>query len=274
MLAAVSVSLSVTSGRAADDECLRAPNGTAPTGSHWYYFVDRSTGRHCWYLGAQGKKVRSARGSLLSDQQAAQPSEPAAEPANQPAPPSTPLAGTAGPIATFFSQYWPTLSAPAEIVRQAPASVGNNDAKEPVQEDSEDDMPLVWPVLTAADADMPSVSAVRHEHMLAILVGALALAGIMVGLMYRLAPSRRRQPSLARQAIPANAPRLQMRPPTAAGANSRPTGLVRPPVAAKPTVDPDRELHEARRVRELREIRQGLESRLEELRDARRRSAA
>src|SRR5215475_2692738 len=54
----VAISFSATTGDAAD-ECLGGPKGTAPQGSHWYYRVDRSTGRHCWYLGAQGQKVRS-----------------------------------------------------------------------------------------------------------------------------------------------------------------------------------------------------------------------
>src|SRR5215475_12604995 len=52
------ISFSATTGDAAD-ECLSGPKGTAPQGSHWYYRVDRSTGRHCWYLGSQGQKVRS-----------------------------------------------------------------------------------------------------------------------------------------------------------------------------------------------------------------------
>src|ERR1041385_4682604 len=52
------ISLGATTGDAAD-ECLSGPKGTAPQGSHWYYRVERSSGRHCWYLGAEGQKVRS-----------------------------------------------------------------------------------------------------------------------------------------------------------------------------------------------------------------------
>src|SRR5215510_457279 len=54
----ITMSASMTTSRAAD-ECLSGPKGTAPAGSHWYYRVERSTGRHCWYLGALGQKVRS-----------------------------------------------------------------------------------------------------------------------------------------------------------------------------------------------------------------------
>jgi hypothetical protein len=45
------------SARAADD-CLVAPNVDPPQGSHWYYRVDSVQGRHCWYLGPEGQKVR------------------------------------------------------------------------------------------------------------------------------------------------------------------------------------------------------------------------
>jgi hypothetical protein len=32
------------------DNCLTAPNSSAPTGSRWYYHTDRATQRKCWYL--------------------------------------------------------------------------------------------------------------------------------------------------------------------------------------------------------------------------------
>ncbi len=44
----------------AADECLAAPNGKAPQGSHWYYRSDHAAKRKCWYLGQEGQKVRQA----------------------------------------------------------------------------------------------------------------------------------------------------------------------------------------------------------------------
>jgi hypothetical protein len=41
----------------ATDDCLSAPKGDAPAGNHWYYRIDHSTKRHCWYLRAQGDRV-------------------------------------------------------------------------------------------------------------------------------------------------------------------------------------------------------------------------
>jgi hypothetical protein len=46
-------------GWAKADDCITRPNAAPPQGSHWYYRVDRTTHRECWYLGAEGVKVRA-----------------------------------------------------------------------------------------------------------------------------------------------------------------------------------------------------------------------
>jgi len=49
------------------EECLAGPKGTAPQGGHWYYRIDHTTQRHCWYLRAQGEKVsQGAPQNILS----------------------------------------------------------------------------------------------------------------------------------------------------------------------------------------------------------------
>jgi hypothetical protein len=50
----------------AADDCLAAPRKESPTGRHWYYRIDRSTKRHCWYLGEGGAAVSRAAKSTLS----------------------------------------------------------------------------------------------------------------------------------------------------------------------------------------------------------------
>src|ERR1700751_2420012 len=47
------------SARAAD-ECLTAPNSSAPQGSHWYYRTDRTNQRKCWYYHAPGEPAQDA----------------------------------------------------------------------------------------------------------------------------------------------------------------------------------------------------------------------
>src|SRR5260370_7835353 len=44
--------------RAADD-CITKPNSAPPQGSHWYFRVDRTVRRQCWYLGPEGAKVQA-----------------------------------------------------------------------------------------------------------------------------------------------------------------------------------------------------------------------
>jgi hypothetical protein len=41
--------LSASAASAAPD-CLAAPDRTSSPGTHWYYRIDRPTGRKCWYL--------------------------------------------------------------------------------------------------------------------------------------------------------------------------------------------------------------------------------
>ena len=48
------------------DSCVAKPNTAPPQGSHWYYRVDRTANRRCWYLGPEGLKVREAQGPKQS----------------------------------------------------------------------------------------------------------------------------------------------------------------------------------------------------------------
>jgi hypothetical protein len=327
----VAISFSATTGDAAD-ECLSGPKGTAPKGSHWYYRVDRPTGRHCWYIGAEGQRVRSVseRTSQQTRKRVAQHSQQAetsAPQTNAPEPAvrsSAPVAvAETKTVASFFSQYWaslfsgaeppkiaaaeePKLAPAADASRPTPSTVSSNYAQEQGQTDAQDEMPLVWPVLTEAEkqaaeapvavprpaqttaqASTPTsvpASALKSQHMVAILAGALAVAGILMALVYRLGTIRfgrtQQQRQSARWDITTETAHLPMAPLplTYADPAPRPKAPVRSkPVLPRrpPELDREgREPGEARRLRELRELREGLESKLEELRDAHRRSAA
>ena len=58
LFALVGLFVSIQASSAADD-CPTKPNATAPPGNHWYYRVDRTTHRECWYLGPEGREVRT-----------------------------------------------------------------------------------------------------------------------------------------------------------------------------------------------------------------------
>jgi hypothetical protein len=40
-------------------ECRAGPGESAPAGLHWYYRIDRSNSRHCWYLHSNGMRVHA-----------------------------------------------------------------------------------------------------------------------------------------------------------------------------------------------------------------------
>jgi hypothetical protein len=42
-------------------DCRASPQASAPQGMHWYYRVDRTNNRHCWFLGSAGMYLDSHR---------------------------------------------------------------------------------------------------------------------------------------------------------------------------------------------------------------------
>src|SRR5580692_8910358 len=57
--ATVSTALPSRSVNAADS-CLTEPKGDSAQGKHWYYHIERGTGRHCWYVRGQDDTSASA----------------------------------------------------------------------------------------------------------------------------------------------------------------------------------------------------------------------
>jgi hypothetical protein len=75
--------------QAAADNCLTAPKDKTPAGSHWYYRLERGTGRQCWYLRDENdKSARAAPRDSSTDEATDTAATAAAEPA---APPPRPV---------------------------------------------------------------------------------------------------------------------------------------------------------------------------------------
>jgi hypothetical protein len=49
------------------DNCLTAPNSSAPQGSHWYYRTERANQRKCWYFRAPGEPAQQATAHAPSE---------------------------------------------------------------------------------------------------------------------------------------------------------------------------------------------------------------
>jgi hypothetical protein len=48
------------------DDCLAAPNSTAPKGSHWYYHLNRATQQKCWYVRSTEKRPQGVTSQTTS----------------------------------------------------------------------------------------------------------------------------------------------------------------------------------------------------------------
>jgi len=55
----------------AADSCITEPRTETPQGKHWYFRLERGTGRHCWYL--RGEDEASARAPSTEPVAAAKP---------------------------------------------------------------------------------------------------------------------------------------------------------------------------------------------------------
>jgi len=182
---------------AAADECLSKPGASAPAGSHWYYRVNRADRRHCWYLGPAGAKVHSeARETTSSSprqtlQRAAEtPRTALAEAAPVPAAPEPAVAAEAAAPTELpepedavpqFAARWPDLAGSVALGAREPAAASSAYAEEHA---AEDEMPLVWPVLTETERAGAPRSASASGGRPTFIVGVLAL--LLAGAVFRL----------------------------------------------------------------------------------------
>lgn len=236
------------------DDCLASPKGAAPRGQHWHYRLERTTKRQCWYLRAAGEKdsakaVQTAQAttdaptadSAAPQQQAVQDARaeyltprggaaskapnavaqgpaptPAQPSANQPADAQQPTGAAPWPDASTATA--PPAPQPAVVAAAAQPSAKPSKSPSPV-------------ALAAADSttDKPTGSV---QMLLLVIGGALALAGILASVVYRLARPRVRVQATDRRthwddwgpqdhdpsrapwlgAVPADAPRAPPRP--------------------------------------------------------------
>jgi hypothetical protein len=204
--------MSLSASRAVADDCLASPNAASPPGTHWYYRVDRATHRQCWYLGAEGTKVRvqTRQANAPARPRSPKPSEPAVPtapaavtssdtapdevlPTRDPAEPAGPAKAAADdPGSPAFSGRWADAPKAATPVDTATSDMRSSYAQEPSTPSSEDEMPLVWPILTPeelAAANQPKESAFAHlAGMFAAVMGSAALIGT---LLLRISTGRR-----------------------------------------------------------------------------------
>ena len=202
----------------AADDCLVAPKGPTPAGSHWYYRVEHPTNRHCWHLREEGDTLSQAAPQNTSPP--AKPTPPEGDTAMQqsvanaraelpaqtfrndapnPAWPANPAglnnafranAPDANASLSVVASRWPEPSgvSPASVPRLATGKLAANTPANVIAAPP----PVVAPV-TLAVADKSPNPPGSIPMLLAAFVGALALAGISARLIFRFGRSRRRR---------------------------------------------------------------------------------
>ena len=203
LLAGASFTAVAENGTESADTCLSAPKGTAPAGSHWYYRLERSTKRKCWYVRDESNKAAKAA-------PAQQESAPPAAAANPPQPVASISPAVADARAELTSSQAGARQKPAPAADSAPSGVGapgsgslvstrwfdqssmassggtkvaaNDTAASPPEDSQAEPQPAPAPAATAhATVEKQSTST-----LLFIMAGTLALAGMVGGLIFRL----------------------------------------------------------------------------------------
>jgi hypothetical protein len=206
-------------GKAAAEKCNTRPSSLAPQGTHWYYRVNHTDNRRCWFLSSEGMKVRSnARGAMsdvasdsptpkrdnssetaratpprtTSTQMASVPMVPEQATTADPAFSETPVREHAA--AMDFAARWPDLSESPDLYASELAAISNSYADTQTAADVEERMPLTWPVTEAGRAGQQQDPASQAAFGSVFLAGALALGSLsLVGGVFKLARRSRQR---------------------------------------------------------------------------------
>ena len=209
-LASVTLVVATNGVAHAAETCLSGPKGAAPKGSHWYYRIDHATKRNCWYVRAEGEKPVASQNSPLSQ------TSPQAETPLQPSVANA--RAEAGPADLGQSN--------AAAAERAPPAAANNDqaSDAPAADNGQSTVASRWldragaePItgstpkpddsgasvnspapsaavapLAAADARSASPAG-SVSTLFLVIVGALAVAALFAGIIFRFGNARRNE---------------------------------------------------------------------------------
>jgi hypothetical protein len=217
ILASLPMSTVFDGAALAADDCLSEPNSPSVQGKHWYYRIERGTGRHCWYQrgGEEEKPARAAAPEAtpteqvpprvvqatptrsLVDARAEWPARPAVaqESGRAAAPGAPPPASDVTATAPSDSTLPPPASAPWPDPSRAVPLLGPPPQTTAAATDQQSDATVVpAPVPPPpAQAAMPTDRNMGSlQKLLLVALGALLLSGLTGSAVYRLAGARRR----------------------------------------------------------------------------------
>jgi hypothetical protein len=197
-LGTVLVNAQTSLAEPAADECKTKPGPSAPSGSHWYYRINRTDQRRCWFLGPEAAKVRSQgreTASNVSSPTRTLPRENAVEtargiPASMELAQRTPLeAASTESHRVAAADFTAPSSDPPKIPdldAREPTTIRNNSTEAREPKDAQEEMPLIGPVVTEAEHAGLHDPARETAPMPVFLVGALMVL-LCAGAIFKLA---------------------------------------------------------------------------------------
>jgi hypothetical protein len=227
LMALAAFTASDASARTASD-CLAAPKGAAPQGSHWYYRWDREGQRKCWYVAAW--KGRTARDTIRIRTAQAQPPVPQALAAQQRVSDASPATWSDEAVqqreedrirrllygteqVAYLTEQPVKADRPAELeLRPSLAPVQTADAGDGGRAaigaasvlrskpaDAPDEVTRDTAVLVPPAVAAQTGSAVAPAQMTLYVIGTLAIAGGLLHMSVKLAQARRRRSRIERR---------------------------------------------------------------------------
>ena len=210
----------VTITSAQSDDCLAAPNGPSTKGHHWFYRLERTTQRKCWYQRAQGSDTQQVARSAPPSKPSPAPSQrlqmAAPAPANDPAMAPMAFAQSAWPETTASGRREPgAFTAPSRrdptpntqsvdrpdlgmSVATKPVAVASNDVPQPQQPQFQPapiaPAAVTAPVATSVAAAPPaSPETFTPFRMVLLAIGILFVPGILLQLIFKFGTSARQR---------------------------------------------------------------------------------
>lgn len=211
------------------EQCLTSPRDYTPPGTRWRYRVERSTGRHCWFLKDEVEKSagkasgqstaateeptpapsrrKSAASRTVSDARAELSQTPIEQDARPVRVQNTPVAATRwpDPVSTL-SQANPAANPPAPTAAPVEQSAETRNAPAAT--------PLARPqIMPRAVPPVPvSEKPISLPMLITIIAGGFSVLGVMVSLLLAWLASRRARRSPAAAMPPLELPDTPRRP--------------------------------------------------------------
>ena len=205
---AATIALTARSSLSETTACRTDPGAPAPQGLHWYYRVDRTGNRHCWFLDSTGTPVplhkdlatSNLRSQVTAEQVLASPENDTVPTAPaQRATPETVAAETTaqepsvrGRAATDFTARWFDLPKSVDLDAREFAVPRQTDAAGHTAPDSDEQIPSTWFVAADTGGGLRDNPARTPKFGSIFLAGALGI--LLFGGVFRLTSAWRDHP--------------------------------------------------------------------------------